>query len=136
MHSKTILRYGLFSFKPSSGSFDKLKRTSGYRLSEVNRIGRCPAIQVMGEKLKTIDISGVWFPEYHNSWNLEKLELQGKLKVPLPLISASGKFYGFYLLESLNQTEEFFNRNAKEMKQSFNIKLKEFGLDLLGGGLF
>lgn len=136
MHNKTILRYGLFSFRPSAGSFEKLNRKIGYRLEEVERIGRKPAVQIAGSQLQSIDISGTWFPEFQNSWNFEKLQLQAALELPLPLMAATGKFYGLYLMESLSQTEEFFDANANEGKQSFSLKLKEYGLDLLGGGLF
>ncbi len=74
--------------------------------------------------MQSIDINGVWFPEFQNSWNFEKLQLQAALKLPLPLIAATGKFYGLYLMESLSQTEEFFNANTAEAKQSFSLKLK------------
>ena len=128
-----MARLGNFTFGIDTAAFQALDRTSQYRWSPVNRIGRKPAQQTSGPDADTIELSGVIYP--HFSGGLGQMrgmrDMAGKGR-SLPLVysdSRAGQFAGNFCIKSISEKRTVFFPDGTPRKIEFSLSLVEYGDD-------
>lgn len=130
MASSVMMRLGDYKFSISTAAYDNLVRTTSYRWSRQERIGREPARQFVGPGDDVLELSGVIFPRYIGG--LEQLDHMrseaGKGK-PLMLEDGRGKIWGKYVIEKVREEQPVHFKGGVPRKQQFTLSIAKYGED-------
>jgi hypothetical protein len=126
-----MMALGAFRFSISSAAYQALERQTEYRWAQVERIGRKPAQQFVGEGADTIRLSGTIFPGFiAQRAGLEQLpamRAQAGLGVPLLLVSGAGRVLGEFCITSVNETQTVFFSDGTPRRIDFDLSLVAYG---------
>ena len=130
---KSMASLGDFVFEMASASFDTLKRTSRYRWTTVNRIGKKPANQWNGSGLERIRLKGIIFPHFSGGLaQINKLREMANEGKPYRLVytdSKKAESQGLWVIKRINETRSVFISAGAPLKIEFSVDLEEYGDD-------
>lgn len=116
---------GQFVFQLKTAPFNQLRRATGWRWAGNNRIGRRAAYQFAGPGDDAITLSGVLMPEITGGpTTIDALRLMGDQGKAWPLIGGDGTIYGFWFIESVEETKSIFFEDGTSRKIEFSLSLK------------
>lgn len=128
---------GMFVFSLPTLVYQELQRQTEWRHPSTSRIGARPARQYLGPGEDSITLPGVLLPELAGELlSLDALRLMADTGKAWPLIEGSGRIYGLWVIESLQETKTLFFRDGAARRIEFSLALKrvdEGKVDLLGG---
>lgn len=137
-----MMSWGMFVFGLDTLPYQELQRSASWRHPTTSRVGLRPASQFLGEGDETITLPGVLLPELTGGRTaIELARTMADRGDAWPLIERTGKIYGLFVCEGLDDSASEFFDNGQPRKIDFTLKLKRVGddqLDLIGAltGLF
>ena len=110
-----MMTLGQFVFGLSTIAFDEMQRQLAWRHAENARIGIAPGVQYLGPEAEKITLTGMQAPE---------LGQRGALDT---LTDGTGRVYGAFVIEGIQQTGSRFIAEGVPRKTVFTINLKAAG---------
>jgi uncharacterized protein len=131
-----MLALGMFVFSLSTAAYQALQRQTEWRHASNPRVGAAPARQFVGRGDDTITLPGLILPELAGSaLSLDALRLMANTGKAWPMVEGSGRIYGLWIIENLNETKTLFFRDGTPRRIEFTLSLKRIDddrVDLLG----
>ena len=136
----SMMMLGVIRFTVEGTGYDQLKRTANFSWPSQSVIGKQPVYQYLGHGEKTITLTGTIYPgQYGDRSDLQQMEAQAGLGLPLPLITGNGFALGLWCIKSITQDETLIIDNGDPRHIKFTLELVQYaGLadlatDYLGG---
>lgn len=120
-----MMTLGLFVFGMDTLAYQDFKRSQEWRHPSQARIGVRPGSQFLGPGDDKITLSGWYSPEISQGLvSLETLRSMADMGESWPLIEGTGRIYGFYVIESLEEGRTIFLDNGAAQRTEFTLALK------------
>ncbi len=127
---EVMMALGDFRFSLNTAAYQQLRRTVEYRWPTQERAGRRPAKQFTGIGAETVALEGTIYPHYRGG--LAQMEamrgLAGKGR-PQILTDGTGKVWGRFCIERIEETQTLFFGDGTPRKQEFRLSLGRYGDD-------
>ncbi|MGQ0894486.1 phage tail protein [Acinetobacter baumannii] len=121
-----MMIFGVFVFSLPTATYQTLKRQTNWRHGSSSRVGDMPDYQFVGRGDDVITLDGSIMPEFMGTpLSLTTLRVMGDTGKSFPLISGTGKIFGLYFLEDLEETQTYFFPNGAARKIEFKMTLKQ-----------
>lgn len=118
-----VLALGEFEFKALN--FDNLERSLEYNIQSQNRINNHNALFASSKESEKIKIQAKTLPlKGDRNTYLDKLENMAKEQRSFILTGANGKYYGKFVILSLNENRSAFVDGSGFVAQSFSMDLE------------
>lgn len=131
-----MMALGMFIFSLETLAYQEFQRQTEWRHGATSRIGTNPARQYLGRGDDTITLPGVLLPALAGTTrSLDTLRYMADTGKAWPLVEGTGKIYGVWVIESLQETRTLFFRDGAARRIEFTLVLKridEGRVDLLG----
>ncbi|CAM3104947.1 phage tail protein [Cupriavidus taiwanensis] len=134
-----MMALGQFVFSLDTAPYQDFQQQIGWRHPANSRTGRRPARQFLGPDDETITLAGVLAPEVTGGddsiEDLRKLGDSGEAHV---LIEGTGRYYGLFVVETMQVTRTYFFQDGKARRIEFTLKLARVDDEaeaLIGSGL-
>lgn len=116
---------GRFVFGLRTAPFDQLRRSTAQRIASNNRFGQIAAHQHLGPGDESITLSGTLMPELTGGPStLDDLRWMADQGRSFPLLDGDGYYYGYWLIESIEETKSVFMTGGVARKIEFSLSLK------------
>jgi phage protein U len=120
-----MMALGMFVFGMPTLAYQEFQRQTEWRHGSTSRIGVRPARQFLGPGDDSITLPGVLVPELTGSvLSLDVLRIMGDTGKAWPMIEGTGRIYGIYVIESLNETRTLFFPDGAARRIEFTLSLK------------
>ncbi|MGD7095908.1 phage tail protein [Ralstonia pseudosolanacearum] len=127
-----MMALGLFVFSLDTAPYQEFQRQVAWRHPSNSRVGRRPAHQYLGPDDETITLTGRLVPELTGGeWTLAVLELMGDTGNAYTLIEGTGRYYGQFVIESLDTKRSYFFQDGAARVADFTLKLTRIDDGLL-----
>ena len=131
-----MMALGLYVFSLSTTAYQQLQRQTGWRHPSNPRVGALPARQFVGKGDDTITLSGLILPEISGQrLSLDALRLMADSGKSWPLVEGTGRIYGLWIIENLQETNTLFFRDGAPRRIEFTLTLQRVDdsqIELLG----
>lgn len=131
-----LMSIGMFVFSLPTVVYQDFKRQTAYRHGSQNRIGKRPASQFMGEGDDTITLQGWAAGELSRAESsIDTLRMMASQGEAWPLIEGTGKIYGLWVIENIEEGKSIFFKDGAARRTEFTISLKRVDddrVDMLG----
>ena len=131
-----MMALGLYVFSLSTTAYQQLQRQTGWRHPSNPRVGALPARQFVGKGDDTITLSGLILPEISGQrLSLGALRLMADSGKAWPLVEGTGRIYGLWIIENLQETNTLFFRDGAPRRIEFTLTLQRVDdsqIELLG----
>lgn len=107
---------GMFPFSIPTAVYQQLQRSTNWRHPSNSRVGDMPAYQFIGRGEDTISLEGSIVPEFGSQISITALRVMGDTGKAWPLISGTGKVFGLYHIDDLQETQTIFFQMAHPKK--------------------
>lgn len=116
---------GMFVFSLPTLAYQELQRQTQWKFASNARVGRRDAVQFTGKGDDTITLSGWIAPELTGSvFSLDALRLMADTGKSWFLIQGTGRIYGSYVIESMDEGRTVLDSDGDAKRIEFTIKLK------------
>ncbi len=128
-----MMTWGFFTFGLSSAAYQELQRSATWKLPKNTRVGKRDGVQFIGPGTETITLTGELRPEITGGRSsIELVRRMADLGEAWPLIERTGKFYGLFTCDGIDDSMSDFFDDGMPRKIDFTIKLtrvddSEFG---------
>jgi phage protein U len=130
---------GLFVFGLETLAYEQFQRQTQWRHASTSRIGAQPARQFTGRGDDTLTLPGVLVPGLAGSTlSLDTLRFMADTGKAWPLVEGTGRLYGAWVIESLQETRTLFFRDGAARRIEFSLTLQRIDdgkVDALGAAL-
>ena len=128
--SETMMALGSYRFSVDSAAYQELKHSQAYRWQAQERLQRRPAMQFLGAGEESIELSGVIYPHFKGGLEqLDTMRAEANKGQPLLLVDGLGFVWGQWVITQIDEGQSFFQGNGQSLKQSFQLKLVNYGAD-------
>lgn len=128
--SETMMALGSYRFSIDSAAYQELKHSQAYRWQAQERLQRRPAMQFVGAGEESIELSGVIYPHFKGGLEqLDTMRTEANKGQPLLLVDGLGFVWGQWVITQIDEEQSFFQGNGQPLKQSFQVKLVNYGAD-------
>ncbi len=131
-----MMALGLFVFATQTLPYQQMQRQTSWRHPSNSRLGKRPSRQFVGPGEDGITLSGTLYPELTGgSISLALVRAMAETGMAWPLIEGSGRFYGLWVIESIDETGSVFFADGSARKIDFSLKLARVDdeqVDMLG----
>lgn len=131
-----MMALGLYVFSLSTTAYQQLQRQTAWRHPSTSRVGALPARQFVGKGDDTITLSGLILPEISGQRvSLDALRLMADSGKAWPLVEGTGRIYGLWIIENLQETNTLFFTDGAPRRIEFSITLQRVDdsqIELLG----
>lgn len=120
-----MMTLGLFVFQRTTAPFQQNQQARAWRHPSQGRVGERPSSQFVGVDEETMSLSGRLAPEITGGTpHLELIRTMADTGKAWPLIRGDGLLYGFFVIQSLEQTyaELFDNGTARIIDFTLSLK--------------
>lgn len=125
-----MMVYGMFVFSLSTAAYQDFRRQTQWRNSSLSRIGKRPAIQFLGPGTDKITLAGKLYPEFTGGQtNLDQLRAMGEQGAAWPLIEGTGRMYGLYTMDSMDESSARHFRDGAASHITFSLSLSRIDDD-------
>ncbi|WP_163833303.1 phage tail protein [Spartinivicinus ruber] len=119
-----------YRFSRNTAAYQARNRSTQYRWAKHDRISTDPALQFIGPGEDTLKLDGVIYPEYRGGLKqMESLRQEAGKGRPFLLIEGTGLVFGKYVIESIDEDQEYFLVDGQPQKITFRLTLKKYGDD-------
>ena len=115
----------MFPFSIPTAVYQQLQRSTNWRHPSNSRVGDMPAYQFIGRGEDTISLEGSIVPEFGSQMSITALRVMGDTGKAWPLISGTGKVFGLYHIDDLQETQTIFFPEEKKKKIEFSLKMTQ-----------
>lgn len=128
--SETMMALGTYRFSIDSAAYQELKHSQAYRWQAQERLQGRPAMQFLGAGEESIELSGVIYPHFKGGLEqLDTMRAEASKGQPLLLVDGLGFVWGQWVITQIDEVQSFFQGNGQPLKQSFQLKLVNYGAD-------
>lgn len=128
--SETMMALGTYRFSIDSAAYQELKHSQAYRWQAQERLQRRPAMQFLGAGEESIELSGVIYPHFKGGLEqLDTMRTEANKGQPLLLVDGLGFVWGQWVITQIDEGQSFLQGNGQPLKQSFQLKLVNYGAD-------
>ena len=128
--SETMMALGSYRFSIDSAAYQELKHSQAYRWQAQERLQRRPAMQFLGAGEESIELSGVIYPHFKGGLEqLDTMRTEANKGQPLLLVDGLGFVWGQWVITQIDEGQSFLQGNGQPLKQSFQLKLVNYGAD-------
>lgn len=128
--NETMMALGSYRFSIDSAAYQALKHSQAYRWQAQERLQRRPAMQFLGAGEESIELSGVIYPHFKGGLKqLDAMRIEASKGQPLLLVDGLGFVWGQWVITQVDEGQSFFQANGQPLKQSFQLKLVNYGAD-------
>lgn len=128
--SETMMALGSYRFSIDSAAYQELKHSQAYRWQAQERLQRRPAMQFLGAGEESIELSGLIYPHFNGGLEqLDTMRAEASKGQPLLLVDGLGFVWGQWVITQIDEGQSFFQGNGQPLKQSFQLKLVNYGVD-------
>ncbi|GHB32967.1 phage tail protein [Salinicola rhizosphaerae] len=125
-----MMVYGMFVFSLSTAAYQDFRRQTQWRNSSLSRIGKRPAIQFLGPGTDRITLAGELYPEFTGGQaNLDQLRAMGEQGAAWPLIEGTGRMYGLFTMDSMDEGSDRHFRDGAASHITFSLSLSRIDDD-------
>jgi len=119
-----MMALGLFVFSLPTLAYQQCQRQQAWQHASHSRVGTRAAYQYTGPGEERITLSGLIAPEMTGTAaSLDELQTLADAGQPLPLVDGTGKVYGAYVIQQLNETQRLFFPDGRARKIEFELSL-------------
>lgn len=119
-----LMTYGMYVFGLSSAAYTELQRQTQWRHTAQGRVGKIPSRQSLGPGDDIITLTGTLLPPFTGGQqSLDDLREKAEEGDAWPLIEGTGVNYGYYVIESLEETKGALLDNGGARRIQFTLKL-------------
>ena len=119
-----------FHFNLSTAAFDRLRRTTKYKVASQERLNRQEALQAVSQGGETITLSGVVFAASGaGAKQLDALRAIGDRMLPVQLTTGYGEVLGRWYLQAVEEEQEALMSDGAPRKQTFSLEFGRYGED-------
>lgn len=130
---------GLFVFGLETLAYEQFQRQTQWRHASISRVGAQPARQFTGRGDDTLTLPGVLVPGLAGTTlSLDTLRFMADTGKAWPLVEGTGRLYGAWVIESLQETRTLFFRDGAARRIEFSLTLQRIDdgkVDALGAAL-
>ena len=131
-----MMALGLYVFSLTTTAYQQFQRQTNWRHPSTPRVGALPARQFVGKGEDTITLSGLIVPEISGQkLSLDALHLMADSGKAWPLVEGTGRIYGLWIIESIQETGTLFFRDGAPRRIEFSLTLQRVDdsqIELLG----
>ncbi|HCA23119.1 MAG TPA: oxidoreductase [Pseudomonas sp.] len=131
-----MMALGLYVFSLTTTAYQQFQRQTNWRHPSNPRVGALPARQFVGKGEDTITLSGLIVPEISGQkLSLDALHLMADSGKAWPLVEGTGRIYGLWIIESIQETGTLFFRDGAPRRIEFSLTLQRVDdsqIELLG----
>ncbi len=131
--SEVMLAIGNYEFSVDAAEYQELEKKHSWRWLTHQRVNQKSASQFQGSNASEINLTGIIYIEKaEDAKQLPKMKSEGDKGEPLRLISGSsalGRDWGLWCMTELNEKHVHHLPDGTSMKQTFTIRLIEYGED-------
>lgn len=136
-----LMALGPFRFSLALAALDSMQDVERARIEQMQRAGTMPTPQFLGPADRTITIRALIYKEVlapAGPLQVDLMRVAIRQGTRLPLISAAGGFYGFFLIEelSIDKTHVLPNGTFQKMEVSLRLVRAPQGVSVAGVTLF
>jgi phage protein U len=125
-----LMALGDYRFSLSSAAYKELSRTSAWRWTKQERMGRKPARHFTGPDSDSITLAGTIYPHYWGGLGqINEMRRQADTGKPLILVDGTGRVWGKWCVVKVTERQSNFLPNGVPLKMDFDLTLEEFGPD-------
>ncbi|WDD95920.1 phage tail protein [Burkholderia sp. FERM BP-3421] len=116
---------GQFAFGLPTLAYQDLRRSMDWKHVTAPRVGVRDASQFTGPGKDTVTLNGVLAPQLAGTLDsLDELRAMAARGDAYVLVDGAGHVYGAYLIESLDETQAYLQRDGVPRKITFSIVLR------------
>lgn len=120
-----MMALGMFVFGMHTLAYQEFQRQTEWRHSSTSRIGTNPARQFLGRGDDTITLPGVLVSGLTGTQvSLDVLRQMADTGKAWTLIEGTGRIYGIWVIESMQETRTYFFKDGAARRIEFTLTLK------------
>src|SRR5690554_90953 len=120
-----MMALGLFVFGMHTVAYQELQRQTDWRHPSTSRVGTNPARQFLGRGDDTITLPGVLVSGLTGTQvSLDVLRQMADTGKAWTLIEGTGRIYGLWVIESMQETRTYFFKDGAARRIEFTLTLK------------
>lgn len=121
-----MLMLGNFRFSVNQATYQSKSRTTSYRWAKQDRLFTEPALQFIGPGSDSMTLQGVILPQYKGGLQqVEYMRQEARKGNSLLLVEGSGKVLGYWVIESIAETQSIFLNNGAPKHIEFVLELRK-----------
>lgn len=122
--TNTLMSLGMFVFSVPTLAYDELQRRTDFRHARNGRIGARDAVQFIGPGEDSITLTGSAHIELSDGpASLDQLRDMGASGEVWPLVDGSGKHYGAFVIEGVDETHKALLPDGTPRMIGFSVQL-------------
>lgn len=119
-----MMALGQFVFSLETAPYQDFQQQLSWRHPSNNRVGRRPARQFLGPEDETITLAGVLLPQLTGGdESIDQLREMGDAGEAYVLVEGTGRYFGLFIIESLQVTRTYFFEDGKARRIEFTLRL-------------
>lgn len=131
-----MMALGMFVFGMHTLAYQEFQRQTSWRHASTSRVGINPARQYLGRGDDTITLPGVLVSGLTGSQlSLDVLRQMADTGKAWTLIEGTGRIYGLWVIESMQETRTYFFKDGAARRIEFSLTLQRIddgSIDRLG----
>lgn len=125
-----MLQLGRYQFSMDTAAYQRLRRSTRWRWTAVDRQGRRPARHFDGPGEDRIELDGVILPTYKGGLGqVEAMRTEAGGGVPLVLVDGEGHVLGRWVIETVEETQQHLLRSGAPRRVEFRLQISHYGDD-------
>lgn len=126
MIGTTLFALGAYRFAAGVGLADTDRQTE-WRWASQDVIGAAPALQYIGPGEDCMTLRGTIYPHFRGGLGqVDAMRAQAGLGVPMVLIDGTGRYYGEWVITSIQEGKSVLMSDGAPRKIEFTVQLKKY----------
>lgn len=127
-----MMALGMFVFSLHTLDYQELQRQTNWRHPASSRVGARSAHQFIGPGDDKITLPGVLLPQFAGSrMSLDVLREMANSGMAWVLVDGTGRVYGAWIIEGLQETHSLFFRDGAPRRIEFSVSLTRIDDELV-----
>lgn len=125
-----MMMLGPYMFAVDTTAYNQLGFSVEYRWNKQERLGRKPSMQYSGPGGESISLEGSIYPGYVGDVKqIQAMRDLASTGLPQYLVDGTGRYYGEWVITSIEETSSIFLNNGSAQKIDFTLSLENYGKD-------
>ena len=122
-----LLSLGDFRFSIDTAPLDGSDTNAEYPWASVDRLGKIPQLQAMGQEHRTMTLHGVVITSYKGgAAQIETLRAIAARMEPMELVTGDGRALGRWCVMSIRSSDSHLFTDGVPRRQDYSISLERF----------
>lgn len=122
-----LLSLGDFRFSIDTAPLNSSDTSAEYPWASVDRLGKIPQLQAMGQEQRTMTLHGVVITSYRGgAAQIETLRTMAAGMEPMELVTGDGRALGKWCVTSIHSSDSHLFADGVPRRQDYSISLERF----------